>query len=122
MALLPVVPRQASDEHEKVARNGLVQEPLVHGPELLPDVILVVPIQSRRAGQIPSCLSSSRATIIAMRGFDRRSDVLAAVGGEKVLVLCQGHDPHGALWQVDAHQLVAISGGMGLGILVLQRR
>src|SRR5918998_159288 len=47
IALLPILPFQASHEHEEVTRHGLLQELLVHGPELLPDVVLGFSIQTR---------------------------------------------------------------------------
>jgi hypothetical protein len=46
MALLPVLPLQTSNEGEEAARDGLLQEIVIHRPQLPPEMVLVVLGQS----------------------------------------------------------------------------
>jgi hypothetical protein len=45
MTLLPILPVQTSGEGQEPAGDGLLQEILIHPPQLPPEVMLVVLVQ-----------------------------------------------------------------------------
>ncbi len=86
IALLSILPFQASHEHEEVTWHGLLQELLVHGPELLPDVVLGLSIQNRSIRPWLSChLDLPPPAIIPVCDFSRWPVVLNGVREQELL-------------------------------------